>query len=74
MDDHFHLSLRMVGLEAAKPKNKEVPPPSMPAGADENKDPTVKKRDLELENPVQVEDNSDPYNSTGRFNIKDVDW
>lgn len=73
MDDYFHLSL-MKSSPATAILQKEGPPPSMPADSSEDKDGTADEDKLELEDPVKVPDTTDPYNATGRFNIKDVDW
>lgn len=79
MDEYFHLNLRKFSPETAllqgdKPPPPTKPPPSMPSGTDDDKDAEASESDLELEVPLKKEDNSDPYNKTGRFNIKDVKW
>ncbi len=72
MDDYFHLNLKKFVAESSK-DGKPVPE-SMPSGDAQDKVPTKEVQELALDEPVVIEDNSDPYNSTGRFNIKDVDW
>lgn len=73
MDDYFHLNLKKfegdteVADKAEKTKRPAVKTP------EPHPDATEKLPTLSLEDPVVKEDNSDPYNSTGRLNNKDWD-
>lgn len=67
MDDYFHLNLKKFAVDTAvadKAEHTGRPPAKSPKPRE---DATEKTPALSLEDPVVVEDNSDPYNSTGRL-------
>ncbi len=75
MEDYFHLNLKKFAAQAGrKQRDSGIETTSMPRPAAEDKAPGGAVRELALSEPVAVDDNSDPYNSTGRFNLKDADW
>lgn len=79
MDDYFHLNLKKFNPDAEAPSAPESPesPESSsmrPEPGENKKTPDARPADLELAEPVVVEDTSDPYNSTGRFNVGDLNW
>ena len=70
MDDYLHLNLKKFSGEKEAAEKAESPERPATASSEPRADATEKLPTLSLEDPIAVEDNSDPYNSSGKLNNK----
>ena len=75
MEDYFHLNLKKFAEKSASASKGPQPSAArVPSAGSVDEDTASNTHKLNVGKPAENEDNTDPYNSTGKFNSKNLSW